>query len=144
VERLRSSEGYVPELSLVAEDDGGVIGFIMFSYVSLQRENGDRPVLCLSPLAVQPEQQRRGIGAALVREGVARAEQREEPLVIVEGIPAYYPQFGFERARSYGLEPPSDTIPDAAFMVLRLAQYDRSLRGKIVYSPPFDAVAPPA
>jgi predicted N-acetyltransferase YhbS len=62
--------------------------------------------------------------------------------VIVEGIPAYYPQFGFERARQHGIEPPSAHIPDAAWMVLRLANYDLSLRGDVVYSPAFEVVAP--
>jgi putative acetyltransferase len=65
-------------------------------------------------------------------------------VVIVEGIPAYYPRFGFERARLHGIEPPSPHIPDAAFMMLRLANYDPSLRGDIVYSPAFDVVAEPA
>jgi len=69
VELLRASEYYVPELALVAEEDGAVVGHIMFSYVTLLRANDETRVLCLSPLAVSPEQ-RRGSGSALVEAGI--------------------------------------------------------------------------
>lgn len=141
VERIRASECYVPELALVAVEGGAVVGHVMFSYVTLRRAQDEKRVLCLSPLAVSPAVQRNGIGSALVRAGVAGAEVRGEPLAIVEGIPAYYPQFGFERARTHGIEPPSLKIPDAAFMVLRLSSYEPSLRGTIAYSPAFEVVS---
>jgi predicted N-acetyltransferase YhbS len=110
----------------------------------LQRERDEKRELILSPLAAKPGLQRGGIGKALVRGGIARAEARGEPLIIVEGIPAYYPQFGFERARGIGIEPPNEHIPDAAWMVLRLSNYDPALLGRIIYSAAFDVVAPPA
>jgi len=141
VERIRESEFYVPELSLVAEQDGAVVGHIMFSCVTLRCANDEKRVLILSPLAVSPERQKEGIGSALVNAGIAGAEAHNEPLVIVEGIPAYYPRFGFERARPLGIEPPSPHIPDAAFMILRLFNYDSSLCGTIAYSPAFDIVS---
>jgi putative acetyltransferase len=142
VERIRTSEHYVPQLSLVAERDGGdIVGHVLFSYVTLRRAHDEKQVLILSPLAVRPDCQKDGIGSALVRAGITEAEARNEPLVIVEGIPAYYPRFGFERARLHGIEPPSGQIPDAAFMVLRLPNYETSYRGRIVYSPAFDVVS---
>jgi putative acetyltransferase len=140
VELIRTSEHYVAELALVAEDGGVVVGHTMLSYAILERAEPVR-VLLLSPVAVAPARQRQGIGAALVKAGLDRAEQRGEPLVIVEGIPAYYPRFGFERARDYGIEPPSSDVPDAAFMVRRLGRYDAALRGRIRYPPTFDTVA---
>jgi len=140
VELIRASEHYVPELALVAEDGGAVVGYTMLSYCIIERAESVR-VLQLSPMAVTPARQREGIGTALVNAGLQRAEERREPLVIVEGIPAYYPRFGFERARDHGLEPPSPHIPDAAFMVRRLASYRDDLRGRVRYPPAFDAVA---
>ncbi len=141
VERIRASEFYVPVLALVAERDGAIAGHVMFSYVTLRREHDEKRVLILSPLAVSPAAQREGIGSALVRSGIAGAESRGEPLVIVEGIPTYYPRFGFERARTHGIEPPTTKIPDAAFMVLWLSTYEPSLRGTIAYPRAFDVVA---
>jgi len=42
------------------------------------------------------QRQRIGVGARLIREALGRAEEAGEPAVMVEGIPAYYPRFGFE------------------------------------------------
>ncbi|MEX0785525.1 MAG: N-acetyltransferase [Dehalococcoidia bacterium] len=137
VEDIRASEGYVPELALVAEADGEVAGQIMFSYVKLDGEQ-NLQVLLLSPLVVDPERQRSGVGKALVEAGIERATARGEPMIVVEGIPAYYPQFGFRRARDYGLEPPNDQVPDAAFMVLPLPSYDGRYRGRVIFPPAFD------
>jgi putative acetyltransferase len=138
-ESIRASSHYVPELALVAEEEGEVIGHVMFSYVALTG-GAARKVLLLSPLAVLPGRQRQGTGQALVKEGIKRIDERGEPMIVVEGIPAYYPQFGFKPARDFGLEPPSEHIPDAAFMVLPLSNYDASYRGRIVYPPAFDVV----
>ena len=137
VELIRASEHCVPELALVAEQEGAVVGHVMFSYVTLRGAQEYR-VLSLAPAAVAPAWQRRGVGSAVIREGLQRAEARGEPLVIVEGHPAYYPRFGFERARPHGIEPPSPDIPDAAFMVSLLPNYDRRYRGQVVYPPAFD------
>ena len=62
---LRNSDAYVPELSLVAEVDGKIVGHIMFT----EAEVGNRTELVLAPLAVLPEHQRQGIGMALIVEG---------------------------------------------------------------------------
>jgi putative acetyltransferase len=139
VELMRASPGYLPNLALVADDDGDVIGHVMFTESTV--EGSDATILILSPLAVRPDRQRRGIGSALVREGLRRAEEHGAPLVIVEGDPRYYSRFGFRRALELGLERPNEQIPEVAFQALPLAAYDPSLRGKVVYPPPFDSVA---
>ena len=59
VEGFRASAGYVPELALVAEEDGEVVGHVMFTVTELV--DGTR-ILMLSPLAVRPDRQRTGIG----------------------------------------------------------------------------------
>jgi putative acetyltransferase len=139
VELMRASPGYLPNLALVADDDGDVIGHVMFTESTV--EGSDATILILSLLAVRPDRQRRGIGSALVREGLRRAEEHGAPLVIVEGDPRYYSRFGFRRASELGLERPHEQIPEVAFQALPLTDYDPSLRGKVVYPPPFDSVA---
>jgi putative acetyltransferase len=79
VERIRSSPNFVPELSLVAEVDGHIVGHAMISLVGLVANDAQRSIASLSPLAVTPTFQGRGIGSALVREVTARADQRGEP-----------------------------------------------------------------
>ncbi len=133
VEGFRVSAGYLPELALVAEADGEVIGHVMFTSAELA---GGTTILMLSPLAVRPDRQRRGIGSALVRKGLSGSAERSEPLVIVEGDPRYYSRFGFVAASELGLERPYETIPEAAFQALRLPAYFEQARGRVVYPPP--------
>jgi len=133
-ESIRASEGYVPELTFVGEEDGEIVGFTMLSWVSL--DGLDRRILTLTPMAVRPDRQRQGVGAAIVCAALDAANERGEPLILVEGVPTYYPRFGFVSATSLGLERPDERIPDEAWMAAPLDTYDPSLRGRVVY-PPF-------
>lgn len=139
VERIRASDLYEPELALVAEVDGAVVGHVMLSGVTLVGEEATWPILILAPLAIHPDHQGRGHGGALVRAVCDRADQLGEPLVVLEGSPRYYPRFGFEPSHRHGIELP---LPDWASIdagqVLRLTAYDPSYRGRVVYSPAFD------
>jgi putative acetyltransferase len=141
VERIRASAGYAPEASLVADAGGRIVGHVMLSRVALaEGEHADaiRPILCLSPLAVAPEWQRRGVGSALVAEAVDVAERAGEPLVVLEGSPAYYGRLGFEWSVPHGItiDLPSWAPPEAA-QVRRLANYDPAYRGRLVSPPAF-------
>jgi putative acetyltransferase len=141
VDAIRASDGFVPRLSLVAVHDERVVGHVMVSGVDLRDGPTVRSVASLSPLAVAPELHGRGVGGALVRAVVARADQLGEPMVVLEGAPAYYGRFGFEPAAAHGIhvDLPSWAPPEAA-QVLRLAAYDPDWRGRIVYPPAFDDV----
>jgi putative acetyltransferase len=143
VEAIRSSPSFIPELALVAELDREVVGHVMVSYVDLEDDAGDRrPIPSLSPLAVAPEFQRRGIGSTLVRSVTAEADRRGEPLIVLEGDPRYYGRLGFEHSVRHGITItlPSWAPPEAA-QVLRLRRYDPSLAGHVVYPPAFDEFA---
>ena len=133
VDAIRRSDDYVPELAFVAVENGLVVGYAMLSYVGV--DGCDVRVLQLTPVAVRPDRQLRGIGSALVRAALDAAEERAEPLVLVEGVPAYYPRFGFEPASPLGLLRPSPAIPEAAWMVKRLGAYDPRIRGRVAYPP---------
>ena len=141
VEAIRASSNYVPELSLVAELDGRVVGHVMISFTALRDGETERWISQLSPLAVAPDLHGQGIGSALVREVCRRADERGEPLIVLEGSPAYYGRFGFEHAAAHGvrINLPSWAPPEAA-QVLRLRNYDPSIRGQVVYPPAFDGV----
>lgn len=134
VEALRAGGHAVSQLTLVAEQDGTLVGHVMQSYVTLHGDE-DRRVLALAPLAVIPARQRDGIGGALMREAIRLADECGEALIVLLGHPAYYPRFGFEHARALGIEPPTPAFPDAAFMVRRLSAYDPRYRGRVVYPP---------
>ena len=131
-ERVRATDRFVPELSLVAEEDGEVVGHVLLSEFDL----GATRVLQLGPLSVAPERQRRGIGSALVHEALARADARGEPLVLLEGDPAYYGRFGFRPAAELGIEAP-EGVPARYFQAVPLQSYDPSLRGRVAYPDAF-------
>lgn len=133
VEVIRVSDRFVPELSLVAEVDGQVVGHVLLSYVDL--EPGLHRVLQVGPLAVLPSHQRRGIGSALMEEAIRRTDARGEPLLLLEGNPRYYERFGFARSDESGIDPPASVPGPEYFMLRRLAAYNPSLRGRAVYPP---------
>lgn len=139
VDQIRASENYVPDLALVAEDESGVIAHVMLSWVGLEGSARDR-ILNLSPMSVRPDRQRAGVGTQLIEAALARAAAAGEPAVLVEGIPDYYPRFGFERASALGFVAPKPAIPDEAFMVKRLPGYTAELAGQVVYPPAFDGL----
>jgi putative acetyltransferase len=139
VQQIRASEQFIPNLALVAEDTSGVIAQLMLSWVGVV--GGSRPrILNLTPVSVRPDRQCIGVGTRLIRDALGRAEQAGEPAVTVEGIAAYYPRFGFERATALGFISPHPKIPDEAFMVTRLPGYRSDLAGRIVYPASFDAL----
>ncbi len=144
VDRIRASPGYQPSMALVAVFDGHIVGHVMVSNALLRNERGTRPIVMLSPLAVAPDRQRTGIGSALVHEVTAIADQRGEPLVILEGDPGYYSQLGFEHSRRYGIEIHlPDWAPAEAAQVRLLSAYDPddpALRGEVIYPAAFDGL----
>jgi putative acetyltransferase len=141
-EEIRASPGHVPELAFVVEEEGEIVAHTMLSRVRLAGPDVD--VLILTPMSVRPDRQRQGVGRALVEAALEAADARGEPVVLVEGVPSYYPQLGFVPATELGFERPDDRIPEAAWLVRPLGAYDPSLRGRVVYPsffppPPVDA-----
>jgi putative acetyltransferase len=115
-----------PIVSLVADDNGLVVGHILFSLVELS-DDRELPMMGLAPMAVLPARQGQGIGSALVREGMAQCRQLGVGAVVVLGHAAYYPRFGFAPASRFGLRCEYD-VPDDVFMVLELTA--NLLRGR--------------
>lgn len=135
IELIRASDAFVPELSLIAVNDGAVVGHVLLSYVEL---SGRGRLLELGPLSVLPAWQRAGIGLVLAWDAIRRADELGEPLVLVLGHPSYYQRFGFRRASELGIDAPHG-IPDEAFMALPLEVYDPSIRGQVVFPPAYEA-----
>lgn len=141
VATIRKSELFVPELSLVAETDGELIGHILFSIVHISSGEDEIPTLALAPMAVVPEHQNKGIGSLLVEEGLKRAKDQGFEHAVVLGHPEFYPKFGFVPASTKGIESPFP-VPDEVFMALELKEESLDqIKGKIVYPPAFDTVS---
>lgn len=96
VRLIRDSDAFVSGLSIVAEQDGAIVGHALFSKIALVEEGRDLNSLSLAPVAVLPEMQNRGIGQRLIREGIERARALGFSSILVLGDPAYYSRFGFQ------------------------------------------------
>jgi predicted N-acetyltransferase YhbS len=124
-ERLRVGRLPAAGLSLIATDDGRVVGTVRLWHIST---GFDRPALLLGPLAVDPECRSRGIGAALMNRAIAEARRRGHRIILLVGDEPYYAKFGFSAAATGGLSLPG---PYEADRLLGLALQDRSLAAEL-------------
>jgi putative acetyltransferase len=130
---LREDEGWIPELSLVAEDgQGAVVGHVVCTRGTVS----GAPALGLGPLSVEPAHQGRGVGSALVHAVLAAADALAEPLVALLGDPGYYRRFGFRPASEVGVLSPEPAWGDL-FQVRTLTAYHPGLTGTFAYAAPF-------
>ncbi len=128
-------------VSLVAEQDGRIVGHILFSPVTIVSTGTVFPAVGLAPMAVLPELQRQGIGSLLVENGLAECRRRAgHECIVVLGHPEYYPRFGFVPASEYGLKCEYD-VPDEVFMAIeprKGALLGRA--GTVKYQPEFNEI----
>ena len=120
-------------LSLVAELDSAIVGQVAFSPVTV--DGADQGWLGLGPVAVRPDRQGRGIGEALIREGLARIAAAGAAGCVVLGDPGYYRRFGFRSGPGLMLPGP----PPEYFQALILN--GPAATGVVAYHPAFSAPA---
>lgn len=131
VGRLRRDAGWIAQLSLVAEQDGVVVGHV----VATRARVGEAPALGLGPLSVAPQEQGAGVGTALMHAVIAAADARDEALIGLLGEPGYYRRFGFTPAVPMGVVPQDPSWGDF-FQVRTLSTY-RGQVGSFRYAEPF-------
>lgn len=139
VNRLRTTNYYHSELSLVAEEDSEVVGHILFTRVVIKDSNKTYPALALAPVGIKEAFQRKGIGSLLVEEGLKKAKYLGHKAVIALGDPKYYARFGFEQASTYEITPPA-SFPEEAFLIKKLSPEDLEFKGQVLYPVQFNMV----
>lgn len=111
---LRDSKVFIPELSFVAESGGRLVGMIYYAAAAVKQKDGSEfPVLTFGPLAVLPEHQKRGIGAALIEHSLELALESGHAAVVIYGNPGYYRRFGFESGERHGVSDGGGDFCDA-------------------------------
>jgi putative acetyltransferase len=131
VDRLRADGDLI--LSLVAEQDGQIIGHVAFSRLSITNDSHVTPGVSLAPVAVLPKMQRKGVGCALIEAGHDQLRRAGETVSFVLGDPAYYSRFGYslDGASAYDC-----TYAGPHFQWLRLSPQAPAV-GVIAYAPAF-------
>lgn len=120
VERLRAGADYVPELALVAEEGGILVGHIMLTGIPFRTDNGGKVrALSLGPVSVLAEYRNRRIGTNLIKEALRRAVEMEFDAVFLVGDPAYYSRFGFVETSKFRIRH-NGAIPDRYVQVLEI------------------------
>jgi putative acetyltransferase len=133
VDALRATDEWLPPLSMVAEVDGDVVGYVVCSRAWVETH----PVLGLGPLAVSPTSQGSGVGSALMHAILGAADALDEPLVALLGHTDYYPRFGFRAASTLGIVAPVAAWGDH-FQARPMTAYDPAIRGAFRYAQPFN------
>ncbi len=129
IEALRAAKALT--VSLVADVDGRVVGHIAFSPVTIS--DGTEGWYGLGPVSVLPEYQRRGIGKALIQEGLSRLKDLNAKGCCLVGHPEYYKKFGFQNVSDLGLE----GVPQEVFFAL---SFDEGFpQGKVMFHEGFKA-----
>lgn len=140
IETIRNSQNFIPQLSIVATEQGNLLGHILFSPIVIESQTQTFPALALAPLAVMPARQHQGIGSELVQFGLAKCGELNHNLVVVLGYPGYYPRFGFQTANQFGIRAPFP-VSEKAFMVLELkADALQNVSGLVCYPAYFNEV----
>jgi putative acetyltransferase len=128
-------DGQYARVSLVAREHGAIVGHILFSELAIVTKPETVWALSLAPLAVVPKYQRRGIGSALVAEGLRVSKDCGHEIVIVVGDPAFYGRLGF---RAELAAPLRSAYAGPHLMAIELVKGAlEGVDGELCYPPPF-------
>lgn len=132
-EIVLKSNGYVPELCVIALHGEVVIGYNTLTKAEINGQSG----LALGPLGVQKEYQNAGAGSALVRECIRRAAELNYPWIVLLGG-GYYSRFGFESGKSYGITVSDNEFDNAHLQIKFLDELAKNkTSGKVIYCDAF-------
>lgn len=138
VERLRNTDAFIPELSMVAEIDEQLVGYILLTKIKIANEHAEATTsLALAPIAVLQTHQGKGIGGQLIRTAHQKAKELGFGSVILLGHAKYYPRFGYKTTKKYGIKLPFE-VPDENCMLIELTENAlKGVKGTVVYPKEF-------
>lgn len=138
VERLRDSDAFVPELSLVAEVNNEIVGYILLTKINIVDTNANSyDSLALAPVAVLQKFQGKGIGSKLIETAHKKAKDLGFSSVVLLGHESYYPRFGYVQAKEFGIKLPLD-VPDGNCMIIELTENGlQNIKGVVRYPKEF-------
>ena len=137
VERLRHSPAFIPELSLVAEINGQIVGYVLLTRISIKNGDKEWPSTALAPVAVDPDFQGQGVGGALIMAAHRIAMDAGYTSVILLGHAEYYPKFGYVPTVNFGISLPFEAPAENCMAVELVPNALEGISGMVVYPPEF-------
>lgn len=137
VRRLRQSTAFVPELSLVAEREGVLLGHILLTKVSIVNGERQQESLSLAPVSVSPKWQGQGIGTALIEKAHRKAKEMGFPWIILLGHEDYYPRFGYQKSVDYDIRFPFEAPTENCMVKALLPNALEEVSGLVTYPKAF-------
>lgn len=117
---IRAHPDFLPELDLVIEADGQIIGNIMYTKSTLLSVMGEkREILTFGPVSILPEYQRKGYGRQLMEESFRQAVNLEYEVIVIVGDPNNYVGCGFQSCKKHQISLEDGSYP-AAMLVKEL------------------------
>lgn len=137
VKRLQNSPDFIPELSIVAEIEDKIVGYILLSKIKVENKDSEFSSLALAPVAVLKDFQNKGIGSALILYAHEKAKKLGFGSIILLGHENYYPKFGYQKASLFHIKLPFE-VPDENCMAIELQENAlKNVSGTVVYPKEF-------
>lgn len=136
VKEIREKLYYIPELDLVVEEEGMIIGHFILSKLPISNQH-ENEILMLSPVSVAMNKQRQGVGKFMLQEGIKLAAEMGYKGIIVEGDYRYYHRFGFRTSTDFGIYASKKNFPPSEeyLMALELSENAmKNISGEVDYS----------
>lgn len=137
VQRLRKSDGFIPQLSLVAVVNNEIIGYILLSKISIKTDMESIISLALAPVAVLPSFQKRGIGGKLIEEAHHIAKELGYQSIILLGHEKYYPKFGYLPLHEFNISLPFEASKENCMAIELVPNALKNIEGSVIYPKEF-------
>lgn len=133
IDRLRQTDAFLPRLSLLAFVHGVLAGHILLARAHIRDGNTNIETLALAPLSVAPAYQGQGVGSSLVEAAREQAALLGFGSIVLVGIPAYYPRFGFKPLSDYPIALPFEAPADNCMILPLRADALAGVKGVVDY-----------
>jgi len=138
VERLRKSNAFVPELSIVAEIKHEIVGHILLTKLKIKNDQNQFDSLALAPVSVLPKYQGNGIGGMLIEKAHQTAKELGYQSIVLLGHEKYYPRFGYQQADKFGIELPFEAPKENCMVIELIEDGLKGVSGTVEYPKEFN------
>lgn len=134
VKKLRKSEAFIPELSIVVQIEDKIVGHILLTKITIDNQWSS---LALAPVSVLPEFQGQGIGGRLIKEAHKLAKDLGYGSVILLGHNDYYPRFGYKQLSQFGIKLPFEVPLEVCMAIELIPNSLKEVSGTVCYAQEF-------